>query len=82
MGWVNRRRDLGGLVFIDLRDRAGVAQIVFNPEVNPKAHEKAAILRSEYVIAVTGKVVARPKGTENQDLKTGGVEIQVRELKI
>jgi aspartyl-tRNA synthetase len=82
MGWVNRRRDLGGLVFIDLRDRAGVAQIVFNPEVDRQAHEKAAVLRSEYVIAVTGKVVARPKGTENPELKTGGVEIQVRELKV
>ncbi|RPJ42875.1 MAG: hypothetical protein EHM27_01910, partial [Deltaproteobacteria bacterium] len=61
MGWVNRRRDLGGLVFIDLRDRIGIAQIVFNPEASQGAHEKAAGLRSEYVIAVTGKVVARPQ---------------------
>jgi len=82
MGWVNRRRDLGGLVFIDLRDRAGIAQIVFNPEVSPKAHEKAGALRNEYVIAIIGKVVARPKGTENPELKTGGVEVRVRELKI
>jgi len=82
MGWVNRRRDLGGLVFIDLRDRAGIAQIVFNPEVRPEAHKKAAVLRGEYVIAVTGKVVARPQGTVNPELKTGAVEIQVRELKI
>lgn len=82
MGWVNRRRDLGGLVFIDLRDRAGIAQIVFNPEVSQGAHEKAAVLRNEYVIAVTGRVVARPQGTGNLELKTGAVEIQARELKI
>jgi aspartyl-tRNA synthetase len=68
MGWVNRRRDLGGLVFIDLRDRSGIVQVVFNPEFNPKTHEKASSLRNEYVIAVKGKVIERPKGTENPDL--------------
>ena len=82
MGWVNRRRDLGGLVFIDLRDREGIAQVVFNPEFSPQAHEKASALRSEYVIAIRGKVVARPAGTENPDLKTGGLEVQVGELRI
>jgi aspartyl-tRNA synthetase len=82
MGWVNRRRDLGGLVFIDLRDREGIAQVVFNPEFNPQAHEKASALRSEYVIAIRGKVVTRPAGTENPDLKTGGLEVQVTELRI
>jgi aspartyl-tRNA synthetase len=82
MGWVNRRRDLGGLIFIDLRDREGIVQVVFNPEFNRAAHEKASALRSEYVIAVRGKVVARPKGTENPDLKTGEVEFQAEELKI
>ncbi len=82
MGWVNRRRDLGGLVFIDLRDREGIAQVVFNPEFSPQAHEKASALRSEYVIAIKGKVVARPAGTENPDLKTGGLEVQVGELRI
>jgi len=80
MGWVNRRRDLGGLVFIDLRDRAGIIQVVFNPEFNLQAHEKASALRNEYVIAVKGKVIERPKGTENPDLKTGQLEVQVREL--
>ncbi len=80
MGWVNRRRDLGGLVFIDLRDRSGIVQVVFNPEFSPKAHEKASSLRNEYVIAVKGKVTERPKGTENPDLKTGQLEVQVGEL--
>lgn len=80
MGWVNRRRDLGGVVFIDLRDRAGIVQVVFNPDTDRQAHEKASLLRSEYVIAVRGKVVARPEGTENPDLKTGQVEVQAREL--
>ncbi|MCX5906020.1 MAG: aspartate--tRNA ligase [Deltaproteobacteria bacterium] len=82
MGWVNRRRDLGGLVFIDLRDREGIVQIVFNPEFNPGAHEKASALRSEYVIAIKGKVTVRPQGTENLELKTGSLEVQTAELKI
>jgi aspartyl-tRNA synthetase len=82
MGWVNRRRDLGGLVFIDLRDRAGIVQIVFNPEINRQAHEKASALRSEYVIAIRGKVARRPAGTENPDLKTGGLEVLAEELAI
>ncbi|MBI4495377.1 MAG: aspartate--tRNA ligase [Deltaproteobacteria bacterium] len=82
MGWVNRRRDLGGLVFIDLRDREGLVQIVFNPEFGPAAHEKARALRSEFVMAVKGKVVARPEGTENPEMKTGRLEVQALELKI
>jgi len=82
MGWVNRRRDLGGLVFIDLRDREGIAQVVFNPEFSPGAHAKAASLRHEYVIAVQGKIVARPAGTENPELKTGLLEVQTRDLKV
>jgi aspartyl-tRNA synthetase len=80
MGWVNRRRDLGGLVFIDLRDRAGIVQVVFNPEYSQEAHTKASALRNEYVIAVKGRVGERPKGTENPELKTGAIEIQAREL--
>ena len=82
MGWVNRRRDLGGLVFIDLRDRAGIVQVVFNPEYSQEAHIKASSLRNEYVIAVKGKVAERPKGTENRELKTGTVEVQVHELMV
>ena len=67
MGWVNRRRDLGGLVFIDLRDREGIAQVVFNPEFGPGAHAKAASLHNEYVIAVQGKVVAPPLARRTQN---------------
>ncbi len=82
MGWVHRRRDLGGLVFIDLRDREGIVQVVFNPEINAPAHEKSAALRSEYVIAVRGKVVPRPSGTENPQLPTGHLEVRAEELRI
>ncbi len=82
MGWVHRRRDLGGLVFIDLRDREGIVQVVFNPEINAPAHAKSAALRSEYVIAVRGKVVHRPPGTENPQLPTGHLEVQAEELRI
>src|SRR5215472_15932473 len=59
MGWVNRRRDLGSIIFIDLRDRTGVTQVVFNLELNPTAHDKADLLRNEYVIAVIGSVKQR-----------------------
>ncbi len=82
MGWVQRRRDHGGLIFIDLRDREGVTQIVFNPEVDKSTHEKAHHIRAEFVLAVKGAVSKRPVGTENPALKTGEVEILVRELKI
>jgi len=73
MGWVHRRRDLGQLIFIDMRDRAGIAQIVFNKELNPEAHKKAEELRSEYVVAVEGKVVKRQKA--NPEIATGEVEV-------
>lgn len=82
MGWVNRRRDLGGVVFIDLRDREGIVQVVFNSEIGPAAHEKASVLRSEFVIAVKGRVIARPQGTENPELSTGRIEFRAEELKI
>jgi aspartyl-tRNA synthetase len=82
MGWVHRRRDHGGLIFIDLRDREGLVQVVFNPEVNPDVLDKARSLRSEYVIAVKGTVSKRPPGTENPELKTGSVEVSVHELYI
>ncbi|MBT8490809.1 MAG: aspartate--tRNA ligase, partial [Deltaproteobacteria bacterium] len=75
MGWVHRRRDHGGVIFVDLRDRVGLAQIVFNPEVNPEIHEEAHKIRSEYVLAVRGTVKARPSDMENPSMKTGGVEV-------
>jgi len=82
LGWVQKRRDLGGLIFVEMRDRQGIVQVVFNPEINSKAHEKAQLLRNEYVIGVRGEVVSRPKGTENPRLKTGEIEVWVEELKI
>ncbi|HLB06005.1 MAG TPA: aspartate--tRNA ligase [Thermodesulfobacteriota bacterium] len=82
MGWVQRRRDHGGLIFIDLRDREGLTQVVFNPESDPSSHAKAHSLRSEYVIAVKGKVSGRPEGTVNPNLKTGEIEVIASSLKV
>jgi aspartyl-tRNA synthetase len=82
MGWVNRRRDLGNLIFIDLRDREGITQVVFDPQVNASAHERAHILRNEWVLAVKGTVVPRLEGQENRDLPTGEIEIKAQEVKI
>lgn len=82
MGWAMRRRDHGGLIFVDLRDREGLAQIVFDPEVQADAHRKAESVRNEFVLAVKGKVAPRPDGTVNPSLKTGEVEILVSECKI
>jgi aspartyl-tRNA synthetase len=82
LGWVQRRRDLGGLIFVELRDRQGIVQVVFNPEVSPKAHEKAQSLRSEFVVGVRGRAVIRPEGTANPKLATGEIEVIAKELKI
>lgn len=82
MGWVLRRRDHGGVIFIDLRDRWGITQIVFNPEINKEIHAKAHQLRNEWVLAVKGKVERRPGDMENKKLKTGSIEILVDELRI
>ncbi|NWF91545.1 MAG: aspartate--tRNA ligase [Syntrophaceae bacterium] len=82
LGWVQRRRDLGGLIFVEMRDRQGIVQVVFNSEVDPEVHEKAQSLRSEYVIGVKGKVVLRPKGTANPKLGTGEIEVIATSLKI
>ena len=82
MGWVQRRRDHGGVIFVDLRDREGVTQVVFNPEVSPSVHEKAHALRNEYVIAVRGSVMPRPEGMTNESLKTGKIEVMVTEIRI
>lgn len=81
-GWVFRRRDHGGLIFVDLRDRTGVIQIVFSPEVSKEAHELAHDLRSEFVINVSGIVRRRPEGTENPSLPTGLLEVYVNRLTI
>jgi len=82
MGWVLRRRDHGGVIFIDLRDREGITQVVFNPAVNPEVHAKAHALRSEWVLAVHGRVEARPEGMANPNLATGEIEVLVDELRI
>ena len=75
MGWVQYRRDHGGLIFVDLRDRYGLTQIVFSPDYAPEAHERAGALRSEYVLAMKGKVRPRPEGMVNPNLKTGEIEV-------
>ena len=74
-GWVDRRRDHGGLIFIDLRDREGIMQVVFNPDVSRTSHDTASEMRSEYVVQVTGEVALRPAGTENRQMPTGEVEV-------
>jgi len=82
MGWVQTRRDHGGLIFVDLRDRYGVTQVVFNPEEDPEVHNKAHALRNEYVIAVQGVVELRPKDMANPRIVTGEIEVAARGLLI
>ncbi len=82
MGWALRRRDHGGLIFVDLRDRSGIVQIVFNPEISQSAHEQAKQIRSEDVLAVRGPLAKRPPDTINPSLCTGEVELVVHELKL
>ncbi|MDR3357450.1 MAG: aspartate--tRNA ligase [Desulfovibrio sp.] len=82
MGWVQYRRDHGGLIFVDLRDREGLTQVVFSPEIAPEAHAGAHILRSEYVLAVRGRVRPRPEGMVNPGLPTGEIEVVVLEWKL
>jgi aspartyl-tRNA synthetase len=82
LGWVHRRRDHGGLIFIDLRDREGLMQVVFNADFDPEAHKLAHSLRSEFVIAVTGQVVQRDGKLINEAMKTGAYEMQVKHLEI
>jgi aspartyl-tRNA synthetase len=81
-GWVHRRRDHGGLTFIDLRDREGIVQVVYNPELAAECHRIATEMRNEYVVSVTGKVSLRPEGTVNPKLPTGEIEIIAEETKI
>ncbi len=82
MGWVNRRRDLGQIIFVDLRDRSGVTQVVFNHELNAAVHQKAEALRNEFVIAAIGTIKRRDSDTINKNIPTGEVELVVEELRI
>ena len=82
MGWVQRRRDHGGLIFIDLRDREGIVQLALDPDRDLASHKKAEQVRNEFVVAARGKVSPRPEGTVNPKMKTGEIEIEVTELKI
>ena len=82
MGWVQHRRDHGGVVFIDLRDREGITQIVFNPENSKEIHKRAQEIRNEYVLGVKGKVIARPDDMLNPAMKTGAIEVLIDELNI
>ncbi|MFW5998521.1 MAG: aspartate--tRNA ligase [Halanaerobiaceae bacterium] len=82
MGWVQKRRNHGGVIFIDLRDRSGIVQVVFNPDINKEAFDKADNLRNEYVIAVEGKVRKRPEGNINVDLPTGKIEVIGKNINI
>src|ERR1700733_10526341 len=82
MGWVHRRRDFGPLIFVDLRDREGIAQVVFDEERNPEIHQRAKELRGEDVIAVVGTVVARGEDRVNPNLSSGTIEVVAAELYI
>jgi aspartyl-tRNA synthetase len=81
-GWVHARRDHGGVSFIDLRDRSGIVQLVFDPSDHPQAHQRAGEVRLEFVVAVSGIVRARPSDTVNPELPTGGIEVAVAELRL
>ncbi len=81
-GWVNRRRDHGGLIFLDIRDRYGITQVICDPERSPEAHRAASEVRSEYVVRVTGTVVARLPGTENPKMSTGAIEVAADEISV
>ena len=82
MGWVNSRRDLGNLIFIDLRDREGITQVVFDPQVDLNTHQRAHVLRNEWVLAVKGIITPRLEGQENAQMPTGEIELKAKELKI
>lgn len=81
-GWVNSNRDHGGLIFIDLRDRHGITQLVFDPKISKETHHIAEALRSEYVIAIVGKVIARADEAINDKIATGGIEVQVNSIQV
>ncbi|MEK7806237.1 MAG: OB-fold nucleic acid binding domain-containing protein, partial [Chloroflexota bacterium] len=81
-GWVSRRRDHGGIIFVDLRDSSGLVQVVFNPELSPAACQVASQLRPEWVVQVKGLVRRRPPGSENPAMATGGVEVVADEATV
>ncbi len=81
-GWVHTRRDHGNVIFYDIRDRQGITQVVFNQEINAKAHEQAHQLRSEFVVAIDGVVSKRPAGSENSKLATGAIEVMVKTVEV
>src|SRR2546422_2003520 len=81
-GWVNRRRDHGGLIFLDIRDRYGLTQMICDPGRSPEAHRVASELRSEYVVQINGTVARRLPGTENPNLKTGDIEVVAEDITI
>ena len=81
-GWVHRRRDHGGLVFIDLRDFSGISQVIIDPESNQMTHQRAGDLRSEWVVEISGKVRRRPEGTQNPHMPTGQIEISAQDIKV
>src|SRR5262245_37739563 len=81
-GWVNTWRDHGGLVFIDLRDRYGLTQVVFDPDAGKELHDVGRSLRTEYVVALPGTVSARPEGTRNPKLETGAIEIRAEQVEL
>ena len=82
MGWVQHRRDHGGVIFVDLRDREGITQVVFNPEYSQEVHKKAQEIRNEYVLGIKGRVIARPDDMVNPRMDTGAIEVMANELKI
>ncbi|MDD2401185.1 MAG: aspartate--tRNA ligase [Clostridia bacterium] len=82
MGWVHRRRDHGGVIFVDLRDREGLVQVVLNPDMGEELFQKAESVRNEYVLAIVGKVKLRPEGTINSNLATGEIEVTAKEIRI
>jgi aspartyl-tRNA synthetase len=82
VGWTNKWRDHGGVVFIDLRDRSGLVQVVFSPEVDAEIHKAAHRIRNEFVIQVEGDVRERPEGTVNPSIATGQVEVVVKKLRV
>ena len=81
-GWIASRRDHGEIIFMDLRDKHGITQIVFDPDRNADAHKEAHRLRSEYCVKITGKVSMRPEGTVNPKIPTGKIEVEVGEIEV